>query len=154
LPFGPRTAQASALRLIDGYDSSEAINLVTAIVAGPHWQLVAFSRAQQVYAEGDIADRLYVVVSRAVKLRRTSPFGRAMLTVLGPQEMFGALSVFDRAPQMASATALSEVRAAAIDLHTIRSMILKHPHIAEQFLQILARRVKDAQRRPRRPGFH
>ena len=142
MPFGPRTAQAGALRLIDGRDSSVGINLVTAIAAGPHWQLVAFSKAQRIYAEGDAADRLYVVVSGAVKLSRTSPFGRDVLTVVGPQEMFGALSLFDPGPRRASAIALSDVRAAAIDHHAIRSMIQTHPRIAEQLLQLLARRLK------------
>jgi CRP/FNR family cyclic AMP-dependent transcriptional regulator len=142
LAFGPRTAQAGALGLIDGRDSSVGINLVTAIAAGPHWQLVAFSKAQRIYAQGDAADRLYVVVSGAVKLSRTSPFGRDVLTVVGPQEMFGALSLFDPGPRRASAIALSDVRAAAIDHHAIRSMIQAHPRIAEQLLQMLARRLK------------
>jgi CRP/FNR family cyclic AMP-dependent transcriptional regulator len=112
------------------------------MAAGPHWQLVAFSKAQRIYAQGDAADRLYVVVSGAVKLSRTSPFGRDVLTVVGPQEMFGALSLFDPGPRRASAIALSDVRAAAIDHHAIRSMIQTHPRIAEQLLQLLARRLK------------
>jgi CRP/FNR family transcriptional regulator, cyclic AMP receptor protein len=142
LPFGPRTAQAGALRLIDGCDSSGGINPVTAIAAGPHWQLVAFSKAQRIYAEGDAADRLYVVVSGAVKLSRTWPFGRGLIRILGPPEMFGALSLFDPGPRRASAIALSDVRAATIDHQAIRSIIQAHPSIAEQFLQILARRLK------------
>jgi CRP/FNR family cyclic AMP-dependent transcriptional regulator len=56
--------------------------------------------------------------------------------------MFGALSLFDPGPRMATATALSEVRALAIDHDIIRAMIRKHPHLAEQFLQNLARRLK------------
>jgi CRP/FNR family cyclic AMP-dependent transcriptional regulator len=142
LPFGPRTAQAGALRLIDGYDSSEAINLVTAIAAGPRWQLVAFSMAQRIYVQGDAADRLYVVDSGAVKLSRTSPFGQDVLTVVGPQEMFGPLSLLDPGPRRASAIALSDVRAAAIDHDALRSMIQTHPRIAEQLLQRLARRLR------------
>jgi CRP/FNR family transcriptional regulator, cyclic AMP receptor protein len=67
-----------------------------------------------------------------------------VLAVLGPQEIFGASSVLDPGPRMASATALSEVRAAAIDRHAISSLILEHPRIAEQLLQILSRRGKHA----------
>jgi len=67
-----------------------------------------------------------------------------VLAVLGPQEIFVASSVLDPGPRMASATALSKVRAAAIDRHTISSMILEHPRIAEQLLQILSRRGKHA----------
>jgi CRP-like cAMP-binding protein len=58
--------------------------------------------------------------------------------------MFGALSLSDPGPRTASATALSEIRAAAFDHDTIRSMIHQHPDVAEQFLQILARGLKRA----------
>jgi CRP/FNR family cyclic AMP-dependent transcriptional regulator len=105
---------------------------------------VAFAKAHRIYTEGDTADRLYIIVSGAVKLSRTSLSGRTVLTILGPQEAFGMSSVFDPGPRMASATALSEVRAATLDHRTIRTMIPKYPHLAEQFLQILARRVKRA----------
>jgi len=43
---------------------------------------------------------------------------------------------------MASATALSDVWAGAIDHDAIRSMFPKHPDVAQRFLQILARRLK------------
>jgi CRP-like cAMP-binding protein len=109
--------------------------------AAPYWRLVAFPEEQRIYAEGDPADRLYVIVSGTVKLSRTSSFG-PILTIVGPREMFGALSLFDPGPRIASATALSDVSAVAIDHDTVRSMIAKHPDIAQQFLQILARRLK------------
>jgi CRP/FNR family transcriptional regulator, cyclic AMP receptor protein len=110
--------------------------------AARYGQLVVFSRAQQIYAEGDTADRLYIVVSGAVKLSHTTSFGCMVLTIVGPREVFGALSLFDPGPRMASATALTEVWAVAIDHDTIRSIIPKRPHVAEQFLQLLARRLK------------
>jgi CRP/FNR family transcriptional regulator, cyclic AMP receptor protein len=112
-------------------------------IAGPapDWQLVAFSEAQQIYAEGDPSDRLYIVISGTVKLSRTSSFGRT-LTIVGPREMFGALSLFDPGPRILSATALGDVRAVAIEHDAIRSRIAKHPDAAQQFMQILARRLK------------
>jgi CRP/FNR family transcriptional regulator, cyclic AMP receptor protein len=136
------SAGARALRLMVGYVSPAGVDPVAMADVAPYWQLVHFASAEQIYAQGDIADRLYVVVSGDVKLSRTSSFGRTVLTLVGPQEMFGALSLFDPGPRMASATALSEVWAVAIDHDIIRAMIRKHPHIAEQFLQCLARRLK------------
>ena len=56
--------------------------------------------------------------------------------------MFGALSLFDPGPRIVSATALGDVRAVAIEHDAIRSMIAKHPEAAQQFMQILARRLK------------
>jgi len=142
--LGLGSAETRALRPIASCGSCGGIAPIAVAAVAPPWRLVAFAKAQRICTQGDTPDRLYVVVSGAVKLTRTSPFGRTLLTVLGPREMFDVSTVFDPGPRMASATALSEVRAAAIDHSTIRSMILEQPRLAEQFLQILARRLKSA----------
>ena len=143
IPVELGSVEADPVGLVAGWDGSGDVDPAT-VPTAPHWKLVVFPKAQQIYAEGDTADNLYIVVSESVKLSRTSSFGRTVLAVLGPQEIFVASSVLDPGPRMASATALSKVRAAAIDRHTISSMILEHPRIAEQLLQILSRRVKHA----------
>jgi CRP/FNR family transcriptional regulator, cyclic AMP receptor protein len=135
------SAGARALRLMVGYVSPAGVDPVAMADVAPYWQLVHFASAEQIYAQGDIADRLYVVVSGDVKLSRTSSFGRT-LTIVGPREMFGALSLFDPGPRILSATALGDVRAVAIEHDAIRSRIAKHPDAAQQFMQILARRLK------------
>lgn len=136
------SAEARALWRVVGSGCPAGVDPVAVADVAPDLQLVHFAKAEQIYAQGDAADRLYIVLSGEVKLSRTSSFGRTVLTLVGPQEMFGVLSLFDPGPLMASATALSEVRALAIDHDTIRGMIHKHPPVAEQFLQILARRLK------------
>jgi CRP-like cAMP-binding protein len=140
IQFG--SAEERALRRMVGYGDPAGVDPVVVADVAPHWQLLHFAKAEEIYAQGDAADRLYVVVLGDVKLSRTSSFGRTVLTLVGPREMFGALSLFDPGPRMASATALSEVWAVAIDHDIIRAIIRKHPHIAEQFLQSLARRLK------------
>jgi CRP-like cAMP-binding protein len=139
---GLDVAEPRALRPIVECGSRGDVAPVAVAAAVPPWRSVAFAKAERIYAEGDTADRLYIITSGAVKLSRTSPSGRTVLTILGPQEMFDMSSVFDPGPRMATATALSEVRAASLDHRTIRSMIPEHSQLAEQFLQILARRLK------------
>jgi CRP/FNR family cyclic AMP-dependent transcriptional regulator len=107
-----------------------------------HWDAIDFGAAQRIFSEGDVADRLYIIVSGTVKLSRASRSGRAVLTIMGPTDMIGASSVFGGGPRRASATALTKVRAVSIDQNGFRSMILNHPGIAEQLLQMLARRVR------------
>lgn len=143
IPVELGSVEADPVGLVAGWDGSGDIDPAT-VPTAPHWKLVVLPKAQQIYAEGDTADNLYIVVSESVKLSRTSSFGRTVLAVLGPQESSAPRRCWIPAPRMASATALSEVRAAAIDRHTISSMILEHPRIAEQLLQILSRRVKHA----------
>ena len=62
-------------------------------------QPVDFPRGDTVFAEGEPGDRLYIIVSGKVKIVRRSPDGREnLLTILGPPDMFGELSVFDPRP--------------------------------------------------------
>lgn len=82
------------------------------------------------------------MVSGSVKLRSTFAEERVLLTVVGPQDVFGALSIIDHRPRMTSATTITAVRAVAMGEDSLRSMIVERPALAEQFMQMLARRVK------------
>jgi CRP-like cAMP-binding protein len=96
-----------------------------------------------IFAQGQPGDRLYVIDSGKVKISQRAPDGRENLqTVLGPPEMFGELSVFDPGPRTSSATAITDVRAMALDRVGLRGWIADHPEIAEQLLRVLARRVR------------
>lgn len=60
---------------------------------------VELSKGQTLFSENETGDRLYVVLEGKIKLSRTAPDGREnLLSVLGPSEMFGELSLFDPAP--------------------------------------------------------
>ena len=59
-------------------------------------QPVDFPRGHVVFNEGEPGDRLYIIVSGKIKLGRRSPDGREnLLTIMGPSDMFGELSIFD-----------------------------------------------------------
>ena len=67
---------------------------------------VKVSKGNTLFKEGDAGDRLYVVVAGKLKLGTTSSDGREnLLSILGPGEMFGELSLFDPGPRTATATA-------------------------------------------------
>jgi CRP/FNR family cyclic AMP-dependent transcriptional regulator len=75
-------------------------------------QPVDFAPRWTVFAEGEPADRLYIINSGKVKISHRSPEGREhLLAIMGPPDMFGELSMFDDGPRTASATTLTEVRA-------------------------------------------
>jgi CRP-like cAMP-binding protein len=104
---------------------------------------VAFPPGHTVFAEGDPGDRLYIVISGKVKIGRRSPDGHdSLLTILGPSEMFGDLSIFDPGPRTSSATTITEVRAVSLDRDALRAWIADRPEIAGQLLRVLARRLR------------
>ena len=114
---------------------------VSALTAELH--PVDFPSGYTVIVEGEPGDRLYIVISGKVKIGRRSPDGRDnLLTILGPSDMFGELSIFDPGPRTSSATTITEVRAVSIDRETVRAWIADRPEIAEKLLRVLARRLR------------
>src|SRR5918998_3200380 len=106
-------------------------------------QPVDFPRGHVVFNEGEPGDRLYIIVSGKVKLGRRSADGREnLLTIMGPSDMFGELSIFDPGPRTSSATTITEVRAVSMDREALRAWIKDRPEISEQLLRVLARRLR------------
>lgn len=69
-------------------------------------------RGHVFFTEGDPGDSMYLIVEGKVTIGRDSRDGRAhLLTVRGPSESFGELSVFDPGPQTSTAVALTELLA-------------------------------------------
>jgi CRP-like cAMP-binding protein len=96
-----------------------------------------------VFAEGEPGDRLYIIISGKVKIGTRYPDGREnLLTIMGPSDMFGELSIFDPGPRTSSATTITEVRAALMDRDALRGWIADRPEIAERLLRVLARRLR------------
>ena len=106
-------------------------------------QPIALGPRQVIFAEGDPGDRLYILTSGKVKIGRRSADGReALLTVLGPPDMFGELAIFDPGPRTSTATTLTAVEAVSLDQQALRAWIADRPQITEQLLRVLARRLR------------
>lgn len=107
-----------------------------------HLRPIHFPRAKVIFAEGEPGRRLYIILSGKVKVGRYSPDGREnLLSILGPADMFGEMSIFDPAPYTFNATAVTEVRAVSVDRDTLYAWIAKRPDIAGQLLADMARRL-------------
>lgn len=101
------------------------------------------SRGHVIFHEDDPGDRLFIVIDGKVKISRTAPDGREnLLTVLGPGEMFGELSLFDPGARTATASAVTESTLASLDHDDLRPLLLARPAVAVNLLQALAQRLR------------
>jgi CRP/FNR family transcriptional regulator, cyclic AMP receptor protein len=104
---------------------------------------VEFLCGHTIYTEGDLADCLYIVIAGKVKIGRRSPDGRErMMGIMGPADMFGAVSMFDSGGRTADASAVTDVRAVSMDRIALRILMTGCPEMAEQLLRVLARRLR------------
>ena len=102
-----------------------------------------YSRGETVFVEGEQGDTLFIVLSGKVKIGRRAADGREnMLSVMGPSDMFGELSLFDPGPRTATATVLTDARLASLAHSSLRPWLSDRPEIAEQLLRVLARRLR------------
>ena len=106
-------------------------------------ETVTFARGTTIFDEGEPGDRLYIIVQGKVKLARHAPDGREnLLSVMGPSDMFGELSIFDPGPRTSSAVCVTDVTAATMDSEMLKDWIAQHPEISQQLLRVLARRLR------------
>jgi CRP-like cAMP-binding protein len=87
-----------------------------------------FAAGQVVFTEGEPSDHLYVVRSGRVRVLVQSPHGEEMtLSVLGPGETLGELSMIDGQPRSASAEALGPTQLVALPAGDVRTALRSDP---------------------------
>lgn len=108
-----------------------------------HLRRAEFPPGRTILAQGEPGDYLYIILSGRVKIGRRTPDGsESLLTIMGPSDMFGELSIFDPGPRTLSATAITHVRAVTMDREALLEWIEDRPEIAVQLLRVLARRLR------------
>jgi CRP/FNR family transcriptional regulator, cyclic AMP receptor protein len=106
---------------------------------------VKLSRGEHLFMEGQEGDRLYIVLDGKLKLTRAAADGREnLLSVLGPGEMFGELSLFDPRPRTSSASAITDATLAGLAHDALRAWLGDHPDVSIHMLRALARRRRRA----------
>jgi CRP/FNR family transcriptional regulator len=104
---------------------------------------VQLGRGERLFAEGDGGDKLYIILKGKIKLSRAAPDGREnLLSVHGPGEMFGELSLFDPSPRTASATGITDATLAGLAHDDLRTFLASRPEVAMHMLRALAQRLR------------
>ena len=105
--------------------------------------MVKVPKGNTLFKEGDAGDRLFVVVEGKLKLGTSSIDGREnLLSILGPGDMFGELSLFDPGPRTATATAVTDARVLALAHDQVIGLVTQHPQVSLELLARLAQRLR------------
>ena len=106
---------------------------------------IKLSRGEHLFMEGDDGNALYVVIDGKMKLTRAAADGREnLLSVIGPGEMFGELSLFDPRPRTSSASAVTDAVLAALKHDELMPLLRERPDVSFQMLRALAQRLRRA----------
>jgi CRP-like cAMP-binding protein len=123
--------------LFTALDDAAAASLLANMVS------VKISKGSVLFAEGDEGDQLYVIAEGKLKLGTSSGDGREnLLSILGPGEMFGELSLFDPGPRTSTATAVTDAKLLSLGQEKLLPWLIENPMVSLQLLASLAQRLR------------
>jgi len=107
-----------------------------------------FSRGATLFNEGESSDRVILVLSGRVKISYFTEDGREVILALrSAGDILGELSALDGEPRSASAIALEQVEALVLPAQRFREFLSAQPRVALLLLEMLSRRLRDADRK-------
>lgn len=120
-----------------------ALDEAAAVSLRANMDSVKIAKGSILFAEGDEGDHLYVIVEGKLKLGTSSGDGREnLLSILGPGEMFGELSLFDPGPRTSTATAVTDAKLLSLGQEKLIPWLATNPNVSLQLLARLAQRLR------------
>jgi CRP/FNR family transcriptional regulator/CRP/FNR family cyclic AMP-dependent transcriptional regulator len=102
-----------------------------------------YRRGEVVFHLGDPGQTLHFVRRGRLKIVIPGESGEeAVLTVVGPGDMFGEITLLDGGPRSATVTALEEVETATLSRSDFLELLHRSPAVAERLLAEMARTIR------------
>lgn len=109
-----------------------------------------FTRGRALFFEGQDADYLWAIRAGRVRQYKSSSDGHlTTLEVLGPGQIFGALSALEEGYYPASAEGVSDGVAWCLKRSAFMRLLGEEPQLTAELLHIITRRLDDARERMR-----
>jgi CRP/FNR family cyclic AMP-dependent transcriptional regulator len=108
----------------------------------------SYKRGATLFNEGDIADRVVVILEGNVKVSFFTDDGKeVVLAVRGPGDLVGELSALDAEPLSATVTAIGPVTGLVMGADAFTNFLQQTPGVALLLLRMLSRKLRDADRK-------
>ena len=135
-------ADNAELRFLDSLSEGQVADLTALGRSRRH------AVGDRLFNEREPGDAVLVLLSGRVKLSCVTEGGReAVLGIREPGELIGEMSAIDRAPRSATATALEPVEVLALSSEAFVAYLDRTPGVALVLVQMLNRRLRDADRK-------
>jgi len=103
-----------------------------------------FEPGQRVFSEGELGDRVYILLSGRAEVLRKCPNGgggEQVLALLGPGECFGEMALLESAPRNASIRCVDPMTVLSIPKREFGLLAANVPGLRASFEQVTARRL-------------
>ena len=141
-PIGERTMTLKAVPFFTQLNDHE-LDVVRSVASEK-----TYPKNAVVLTEGEAGDSLFMIQSGKVKVFIGDEDGREIiLKILGPGSFFGEMSMIDKQPRSASVTTLETSTFLVLQHAAFEKCVEQAPRIAQMVMQVLAQRVREADRK-------
>ena len=106
---------------------------------------MSFAAGDTIVAEGDLADRFYVIAQGEVAISRRSPEGdEVKLATLGRGQFFGEVGILAETRRTATVRAVDDVELLALSWETFQETLERSDREDRDFSEIVKERVESA----------
>lgn len=124
--------------LFQGFDDPAMSQVVEAA------EIRSLRRNDEVFAEGDRAEELFIVESGRVAIVNSSPDGReSVVALMEAGDLFGELPLFDGEGRSAEARALEPSQLVAVPYPPLQAVLEQRPELLWGVLRMMARRIRN-----------
>jgi CRP-like cAMP-binding protein len=111
-----------------------------------HAEKVSVSAGDRIVAEGDAADRFYVIARGEVAVTRQSPEGAEIeLATLGPGQFFGEIGILAETRRTATVRAIDDVELLALTWAEFQTALEQSDETDRDFAEIVQDRLANVQ---------
>mgnify|MGYP001772944763 CR=1 FL=1 len=104
-----------------------------------------FSKGNVILMEDEIGSALFIIIDGKVKVSRLDETGKeVILSILGPGEVFGEMSLLDGMKRSATVSSLTDTEVFIIYRDDFLNLLNQHPQIAISLLKELTQRLRKA----------
>ena len=95
-----------------------------------------------IFQEGEVGDRMFIIVSGEVLIRRRVDGGGDLKILLGKGECFGEMAILDGHPRSASVNVTREGKFLTIGRDEFMEILRVYPEISFKIIRILSERLR------------
>jgi CRP/FNR family transcriptional regulator, cyclic AMP receptor protein len=104
--------------------------------------IVYFQNGERIIEAGKVETRMYIILEGEVQISLSDKIDKINVAQLKKGDFFGEISLFNKIPRSATATAIGNVKLAFVDnVDQLRSFLIKNPAFAAKMVHTLAQRL-------------
>lgn len=103
-----------------------------------------YRNGEVVVRQGESGDCMYVIQAGQAEVLQEKDGKEVRLAVLGEEDVFGEMALFEREVRSATVRALGDVRVLTVDKKTFLRRIQEDPSLAFRILQKMSHRIRQS----------